>query len=231
MRVKNEDMEPALDLFGLQIQRKTDVLALTAFLISLLTGGLQLYEWFKGPQISLYPPERVIIYAYQQSGGSTVVRVAATMSYTNSASSQYAGTIASEQVKLTIGSRTSHQRWLSFAQLRREDFLFDPNIIADAAPFPIPGSGSISHSTLFSAFPIDCMPSAPQCQRYQDYWSEEDFAKALDNDHIDLEFQSDVYGSHDPLRVQCRIAVDKFVRTMWLANGSFTENCDSSRGK
>ncbi|MEX3954167.1 hypothetical protein AB4Y40_41675 [Paraburkholderia sp. EG287B] len=226
-RARKTDVDPELTFFGLHIQRKTDILALTAFVISLLTGGLQIVEWYKGPQISLYSPERVVIYTYMQTNGLTVIRVAAQMSYTNTASAQYAGSIKSEQVTLTIGPLKSVQKWLSFAQLRREGEIFDPKILADAAPFPIPGGGSISHSTLFSAFPVNCKSGKDECDRYRNYISGDDFLKALGAKTIELKFQSDVYAADGVLSAGCKLTIDKFFRTTWLANRSFTASCES----
>lgn len=223
MKIKGEATSE-VSFLGLSIQRKTDVLALTAFVISLLTGAAQLIDWVKGPQITLYPPERVVIYTYLQSGGTATVRIAAPMSYTNTAPAQYAATIKAESVDMQVGHVLSHQKWLSFAQLRRDGSRFDPQLISDASPFPIPGGSSVSHSTLFSPFPSDCASGQQACARFSQYISENDFTKSLDADRIDLTFTSEVYGG-SVQSVDCYVELDEAVKTLWLANGAVTALC------
>ena len=223
MKIKREP-KSEVSFLGLNIQRKTDVLALTAFVISLLTGAAQLIDWVKGPQITLYPPERVVIYTYLQSGGTPTVRVAAPMSYTNTAPAQYAATIKAESVDMRVGPVLSHQKWLSFAQLRRDGSRFAPQIVSDASPFPIPGGSSVSHSTLFSPFPSDCAPRQEACARFSEYISEDDFTNSLDAGRINLTFTSEVYGG-SAQSVDCYVELDETVKTLWLANGAVTAQC------
>jgi len=227
MKVKQSAEEAQVNVLGLRVQRKTDVLALTAFIISLLTGLMQVVEWYRGPKIALYTPERVVIYSYPQADGGAVVRVAAQMSYTNSSSAQYSGSVKSEQVTLKIGAVSATERSVTFAQLRREGSHFSPAVISDAAPFPVSGGGSVSHSTLFSAFPRICAPVESKCDRYADFVNDDDLTKALNAERIELEFVADIYDGK-LLSVKCYLPIDKFVRAQWLSNGSFTERCEPS---
>src|SRR6185312_10433327 len=87
----------------LRIDRKTDVIGLTAFLLALVGAIFQGREWLQGPQVEFYSPDRIVLFSYDRPNRSPIVRIGASMSYTNSASTSYSAALRSEEVTMKLG--------------------------------------------------------------------------------------------------------------------------------
>lgn len=219
--------EDGINLLGLRVERKTDILAFAAFLIALLGTCLQIADWAKGPRISFHGPDRVVLFTYLQQNGLQIVRVAAPMSYTNSATSQYSGTLRSERVNMTIGAHSTTQAWFSFGRLATRGVSFEPEISADASPQTIPGGGAISHTTFFTALPITCTTAKPKCERYANFSFDGETTTDLGKvDHISFVFLAEMYDAGAPQSYGCSVAVDADILAHWLANGWFSAPCE-----
>lgn len=47
-----------------EVERKTDIIALTAFLLALAGILFQAYHFIRGAQVILFPPEEVLVVCY-----------------------------------------------------------------------------------------------------------------------------------------------------------------------
>ena len=227
MSVNEEKDEYLLKLSWIRVDRKTDIVALTAFMLALFATILQIKDWVKGSEIELYSPDRVVLYNYKQSNGIPIVRIAAPMSYTNAASSEYPSAVRSEAVTMKIGDLTSRQEWISFARLARNENGFDAQINSDASPLPIPGGGAISHSTLFGPFEADCSQSRinDKCRSNENYISIKAMSAAVgDADEIRLDFEAHVLGSKT-LKQACVVKITQAVTEQWAENNWLIASC------
>jgi len=216
-----------INILGLRIDRKTDVIALTAFIIAILGTFLQIANWTRGPRVVFHAPARILVYLYLQPNGYEVVRIAAPMSYTNTAPAEYSGILKMEKATIKIGDFSSEQIWASFGRLSRAEERFSPQIYADAAPIPVPGGGAVSHTTLFTAVPRDCSAGtkSTKCDTYGDYIFRNKMTKALgDAKTIEFTFTAEIY-DEKPQTAQCEATVDPEVVSQWLANRWLTVPC------
>ena len=215
--MSSDDNEDLVKFRWIRIDKKTDIVALTAFLLALFATLFQVKDWLQGPEIEFYAPDRVVIYSYKQSNGIPIIRIAAPMSYTNAASSQYSAAVRSESVTMMVGSLISKQDWISFGRLARDITGFSPQITADASPVPIPGGSAVSHSTLFGPFEVDCSaPSAKNdCKPNENYISVGSLSVALGEAHeVKFEFLAKIYG-FKALRQACSVNVTQAVIEQW----------------
>jgi hypothetical protein len=216
--------------FGwIRIDRKTDIIALTAFLLALFGALFQVKEWLRGPEIEFYAPDRVVVYKYEQPNGIPIVRIAAPMSYTNTASSEYSAAIRTENVTMKIGSLVSEQVWISFARLARNDKGFNPQITADASPTAITGNSAVSHSTLFGPFEVDCSkPRLEHCRANENYLSIAAMSHAIGAARqISFEFSVQIYNSKTQVR-SCTVNVTQPVLEQWAADHWLIAPCNES---
>lgn len=193
-------MKPLISLRWIRIDKKTDIVALTAFLLALFSALYQVKVWLQGPEVFFYPPDRVVVYSYNQSNNIPIIRIAASMSYNNAASSEYSTAIKNESVLMQVGSIRSTQEWVSFGRLARDTTGFNPDITSDAAPVPIPGGSAVSHSTFFGPFEVDCTPSEKDCKSNQNYISTAGMSAAIgDAATMYFKFTAEVFNTGRPL--------------------------------
>ena len=96
------------------IERKTDVLAATAFLLALIGAAFQAAAFLRGAEVSLYPPEDVVCLFDTYPTGESVFRIAASMSYTNSGAAGHDAVVQRETVSFMLGDEPREQAWQSF---------------------------------------------------------------------------------------------------------------------
>jgi hypothetical protein len=97
---------------GIEVERKTDILALAAFFLSIagVISQISVFTIFflRGAVINVFPPEQVLIRAETlESGGPRYVRIGARMAYTNSGAPGYSAILRGERVTISVKSAPS----------------------------------------------------------------------------------------------------------------------------
>lgn len=92
-------------ILGIEIESKTDILAASAFILSL--GGLlaQAAIILKGPRIELDGPKQVLIYTKSYNDGEAYVAIASKSSYVNTGSPSFSDILRSESAELQVEKR------------------------------------------------------------------------------------------------------------------------------
>lgn len=92
-------------ILGIEIESKTDILAASAFVLSL--GGLiaQGAIILKGPRISMEGPRQIAIYVKDYGGGESYLAIASTASYVNTGSPSFSDILKSESAELQVEGR------------------------------------------------------------------------------------------------------------------------------
>jgi hypothetical protein len=225
-RATGQSDEDVISLRWIRIDRKTDFVALTAFLLALFSALYQLKEWVKGPEVFFYAPDRVIVYSYKQSNNIPIIRIAAPMSYNNTASSEYSTAIKNERVLVKVGQIQSAQEWVSFGRLARDVSGFNPQITADASPVPLPGGNSVSHSTFFGPSEVDCGTVDLSCKANQNYISTDAMTAAIGDAHtMYFEFTAEVFSSQKLLTQECTVNITEAVVEQWSEENWLIAHC------
>ena len=147
---------PALKTpFGFVIERKIDFLAAAAFLLSLSAIIWQVWNWYQGAEISLFPPDQITIVSSSKAGGRQpgeplLVRFVAPVIYANQASQEYSASVLREYINVVIGDCKFKQRWYQFVSVDLDNNGLVTTKKDDARPFPVRGGSSVSHETLFT---------------------------------------------------------------------------------
>ena len=133
-------------IFGIEIERKTDILAFAAFVISI--GGLigQLAILLRGPDVSLYPPENVLITKDDRN----FLRLSALMIYINTGSSGYNDIVKKEKVFFTLGNKKIEFNWDDYIDATANGDKLNLNRKSDAIPEQVNAGGVLTHETYFA---------------------------------------------------------------------------------
>ncbi len=97
-----------IKLLGIEIDRKTDILALAAFLISVSTIIYTISIFIQGHKVNLIPPETIMLKKETyETDGEPYIAVIATMAYVNSSKGGFNVVIKKEKVSFKIKSALS----------------------------------------------------------------------------------------------------------------------------
>jgi hypothetical protein len=154
--------ERLFDLRVIAIRRTTDVAALVALLLAVVTLVLQLQMRLDSPKLTAYPPRQVVIFNSDALKADLTrppdqVMFATTTSYSNMALTGHDAIVLDEFIRVRVG-KTKIQHWLSEVG----NFAAAPVFKIEArssrpVPFVVPAGGGFAHEVLFMPF------SSPYC--------------------------------------------------------------------
>jgi len=213
----------------IEVDRKTDILALTSFLLSLCAIGSQFFGYVRGARVELFPPTVVVLNSYKDDAdGTRFLLVEATMTYANRGETEYNDVEMQETLRFTAPDG----RAVTFSGLNNFDASWpddkDPNKLKlkdekDAHPEVIPGRSAISHGTEFSAFNPQCAKQ-PCTENYitldqalYDYLKKPGV--------LELTFESKLLLDKKPHLARCRIDLAQVNVTLLQQRGWESVNC------
>lgn len=163
---------------------KINVSGAVGTVLALGALGWNAADWLRGADPVLFAPQQVLICRETQPLGQELVRIGAISAYANTASSGYPATVLREWIVLEFAGRRLEQvaqhrvetSWKRVAE-REEPVPIpdcDPPMSGQpvqlvvvhkgvAAPFQVPGRGSVAHESLFYPHPVDCPAGAAAC--------------------------------------------------------------------
>lgn len=207
-----------MNICGLKIDSKTDVLALLAFLGSLATGTYQVYGYFVGPDVKMFVPDQVLISS-REMGKVKFVNFAAKVSYVNVGQQGNNAAITNERIVFKIGDKTYEHKWQEFIKSSNKGTELQVEREADALPFSVNAGSTVSHVTRF----------APRSKAGKNgygkdaninYLKWDDFLAALKaTKQIDVELTADVYGKRRPLSCKGKVYVTEPFVAFLAKNG------------
>src|SRR5262245_59350604 len=104
-----------INLLGIQIERKTDILAFAAFLLSLSSIAYQGASMLRGARVTLLAPRQVTIYLRQFGHESEdYLTFLTSMEYVNSGPPGMNDVVAEESVSFTLAGRSYTHVWHQF---------------------------------------------------------------------------------------------------------------------
>lgn len=206
----------------LVIERKTDILSLSAFLLALGSILYQVFGYFRGPVVHLFEPEQILIKLYQYDNPEPYVHFATRMSYVNSGQRDYSAVLKKEQMTFTIKNRTYRHHWQSFGFFTAKGTELIHQNESDARPIAISGGTSESHETYFAPRTEDCNRRIGSCDRAENFLKFDDLIKEIaDLKEIKFVFSAEMYGHRD-VSVECLVYIDqgqieKLKKKNWIA--------------
>lgn len=170
-------------LLGLSIERKTNLVALAAFVLSLGAILAQLPALLRGPQLKLLPVRQVIFDIRKKDDTPPYIVLVARLNYINTGATGYDDIVLDERATILVGGRKYEQTWLNFLKLP-SDTQVKMKPLRDAAPFKVAAGDTVDHHTEF--FPRSS-------QKGQNYLIWSDFSSALtrgDIVSVEIQFKS-----------------------------------------
>lgn len=214
-----------IPMFGLEIEKRTDVLALAAFTLAILGILIQVYAFLRGFDVRLFHPEQVLIVFQKYTDGREYMRVSARMSYVNLGRPGYNATIRRERVEFTLGGRDYVQYWQAFQSFDMEQAKLVTHYESDAHPFPVLAGNANSHETFFAPRPIQCRSGDADCKSEHNYLVANDFIRSLNGiGQLKFNFVADVFGG-DLKPTSCIVNIDTNVILHLATNNWAAPSC------
>lgn len=178
------DDEPTWWLFGLRVGRKTEIIALAAFMLSV--GGVlfQVFNYTRGAVVRLFPSDQIVITSTDKLGRRYVeersrVAFIAAMDYVNDGDVGHNAVIRQERVVVSVGGHQVEHRWYEFgsSDIENGNLVFKRD--SEARSFPVNAGSAVSHETLFTPWEIDCAENDKACDPRTNYWKWDEFLQAV----------------------------------------------------
>jgi hypothetical protein len=186
-------------LLGLQIDRKTEFIALAAFVLSI--GGVlwQLINFARGAVVRLFPSDQITLASADKlernyPGQPDLLMLIATLSYVNEGDTGRNAVIRREYIRFSLAGRAIEQRWYEFGSSDIQNGKPTFKRESESRPFPVNAGSAVSHETLFTAWEIDCDQVTSGCDPRKNFVTWDDFIKAIKSkNEIVFSTASDVY--------------------------------------
>jgi hypothetical protein len=188
-------------VLGLKVARKTEIIALAAFMISISGVLWQLLNYARGPVIGLFPSDQVTMTAANKlgrnyAGQDNLFALIATMAYVNEGDTGKNGVIRREYIAFDLGDRHIEHRWYEFGTSDVQDGSISFKRSGEASPLPLTAGSAISHETLFAAWENDCEKMPAGCDVGGNFVKWDDFLKAIKaNNQLVISTSADIYPS------------------------------------
>jgi hypothetical protein len=212
-----------IPICGIEIDKKTDILSLAAFLLALAGILYQVYGFFQGPQVILFPPEQIAISPFKiVPTGKEYVRFVVPMSYVNKAQPGYNAVVKKELITFTLGDQSYVHKWQEFGSSTSDNGNFAFVKKSDAQPITINSGSSESHETFFAPFSLRATALQKGEDKYKNYLQWQTFLAELSkNKKIRITVVAEIYSKAD-LKLKCELdfndpMIEFLVKKKWTA--------------
>lgn len=142
-----------LKIFGIEVERKTDILAFAAFVISIGSLVAQTINLIKGPEFIFEKPRQVLITSHLYPDGHAYTRISSKLVYLNKGSPGYDDITKTEEATIYVGEkkiRLVGQEYVD-TSVKGKDVIITK--ISDADPVQVKSGGVVVHETYFAPWP------------------------------------------------------------------------------
>lgn len=227
----------------LEVERKTDIIALTAFLLAVAGILFQTYHFIRGAQVVLFPPESVLVVCYSYENNAerfphacqkeSYIRMSARMAYVNTGQIGYSAVIQKESLSFSLNAQTIVHRWESFGSFSdhgekrnrlRQDFQ------SDAHPVGIDGGSAVSHETFFTPHKEGCGGRKDPCVAERNFVTFGQFSSVVrSSETLTVYFKASLYGAEDK-EVRCIASTSGLISEL-EDDGWSTVSCEVEQQK
>lgn len=216
----------------LEIDRKTDFLAFTAFIVSVLTATYQVGVLLFGPSAQLLKPEGATITQYEASPGQVYMALIAPITISNMSDAREPLLVTRQTVAIKIGQTTISLVWHQVGNVS-DDFStsgLDFKAERDVSPFVVDTKGIASDIVLFTPQRTPCVAGTPKCTKNAEFVSLGQFQTMLDNaleeriEKMTIDFTAE-FANDDALTVSCSIALRPTFYFELSESGYISELC------
>jgi hypothetical protein len=209
-RPKSE-VDASWNFLGLRVDRKTEIIALSAFALSISGILWQVANFARGAVVRLFPSDQIVIASTNAlgrsySGSENLLALIATMSYVNEGDVGHNAVVRKERIEFLIGGdRKAEHQWYEFVSSDVKDEKLEIKKEGDARPFSVNAGSATSHETLFAAWEIFCNTGQSSCVPTANFVIWSDFLGAIKtNSSMPITAIADIYSAKS-LNASCEI--------------------------
>lgn len=175
---------------GIEIAKKTDILAATAFVISVTGLGYQLYGFATTPRIVEFPPEQVLFFA-----DSGFVHAGAQLGYFNTGKEGKTAVVKLQRLLFTLQGKTYELKWQSFESFSSAGDQLVRSNTRPAIPTVIKAGEGMANETHFAPRAISLVSTADSMTAYKNFLKWDEFVSELaELKELDVRIISEFYG-------------------------------------
>lgn len=182
-----------LDRFRLELDRKTDILALAAFFLSI--GGL-IYQGIlavKKPDVLQFPPDQIVFYP-EVSSGTEYVQAGAQSTYVNRGRGDRNAVLKMERLSFNLGGKSYELKWQNFVSYSSDGNKLVVGEPKPAIPAVIKSGEGTSHETHFAPRSFH-VPTQSDEVRYKNFLPWDTFISEIEKlQELDLRIVAEFYG-------------------------------------
>jgi len=209
----SEPPEPTWTLGPISIKRTTDILALVAFVLSIIGLLAQARDYLRGSNVVLFRPEQVTfgsskaLKIYFQNDDQFLL-VTGIMSYVNDAPAGFNAAVGREYLRFYLDGKKYQYSAHQTVNTSSESSVLSVVKKDDSGPFAVNSGSAVSHEVLFEPHPVKCSRDDKGCVGSLPgiKWSEFKFA-VKKSPSIVVDFLAEVYGK-ETLSVRCLITLN-----------------------
>lgn len=196
MTIRSE-FKSGFRFFGIEIARKTDILAAAAFVISITGLVYQLYGFATAPKIVQFPPEQLLFFP-EKSGNGYYVHAGAQVGYVNKGREGKTAVVKLQRMIFVLEGKTYELKWQFFdmfsnagSQLLRSD---KPE---PAVPIVVKAGEAVTKETHFAPRTLPVVSQA-DLNPYKNFLPWDQFVSELAKlKELDVRIVSEFYGLSD----------------------------------
>jgi hypothetical protein len=183
-------------LLGVEIDRKTDVLAAAAFVISVAGVLYQVISFLEGPKIVQLPPEQLLLFAERNAAdGNEYLHIGAQVAYVNNGKEGKNAALKSERVVFQLGGKLRELRWQTFDKFSSDNGKLNRGERTPALPVVVKAGEGISHETNFSPRTLHVADPTEGPKAYENFMPWTEFVSQLSKvNEFEVRLISEFYG-------------------------------------
>jgi hypothetical protein len=171
---------------GLQIDRKTEIIALAAFALSISGVLWQVMSFARGAIVRVFPSDQIVMTSTDKLGRyyssqENLLALIATMAYVNEGDVGHNAIVRREHIRFILPDRQVEHRWYQFVSSDLQEGKLTIKRESEARPFPVNAGSAISHETLFTAWEINCESGQKSCNPVGNFVPWNEFVQTLKN--------------------------------------------------
>ena len=220
--IKGPTEQMTIKFLGIEVERKTDILAFAAFVISI--GGLaaQAVNLIKGPDVFVENPRQVLFKSHRYPDGQEYLRISANLVYINKGSPGYDDITKEEKASVAVGNKVIDLVGQEYIDSSYKDGKLIVTKLSDANPIQIKSGSVVSHETYFSPWPNESKITADNFTKFSEFI---DLLK--DNNFISVEIKVSTYNGNN-IEASCKLNTSEFLQHLeakkWSAPVCITQS-------
>lgn len=205
--------------FHIEIDTKTDIVSLTALILSIAGLLGQVYAFLQGPNVLLQPPEQITFFSSPSADGQTnYLGITVPLAYVNTGQPGFNDAIKKETLSLFFGRKKLDFQWFQYVESNSIGKKFNLNPKKDAQLVAINAGAVEAHETYF--FPV-----TPTDDYGKNFIKYTDFEKAIQKENeVQVEINFETF-SGIKKELDCHIVLNEsfkeYIKNGWVSPTSF----------